>query len=307
MIKRWFNEEEAQKEINWSLENNPHTEMLPTLSFDVWSVKTDEELVPLLYFMYLDLGLIESFSIPEEKLKYTYFSLFFSKIQIFKFFDFLKRNFLIAVKNSYRYNYYHNFRHAFDVTQHVYYCLRSTGAREKLKTLDLFGLLLAAITHDIDHPGVNNTFLTLTGAALAIRYNDISPLENFHCAYTWNLLSNDDTNILEGLSPSQRADIRKIVISCILTSDPVRTMELLTKFKNAKENYDIENVENRLVVAQFILKCSDISNPVRLFNVARVWAERIREEFFRQVRILLIFPNSSPLIMILIVGWFTGR
>ena len=71
--------------------------------------------------------------------------------------------------------------------------------------LELAILLTAAICHDIDHPGFNNKYdhaicLILSNISfffsyqinakteLAIRYNDISPLENHHCAIAFQIL-----------------------------------------------------------------------------------------------------------------------
>ena len=44
----------------------------------------------------------------------------------------------------------------------------------------LFGALMAALVHDIGHPGKTNRFMTRTDHALAIQYNDQSVLENMH-------------------------------------------------------------------------------------------------------------------------------
>lgn len=88
-----------------------------------------------------------------------------------------------------------------------------TDLRSKLSKLDLFTMLASALCHDLDHPGYNNVYqvarppsqssrlLLLTLAFplnftqinaktdLALRYNDISPLENHHCAVAFGILS----------------------------------------------------------------------------------------------------------------------
>lgn len=46
----------------------------------------------------------------------------------------------------------------------------------------------SAIAHDYEHAGLNNDFLIKTGHPLAIQYNDVSPLENHHCAAAAGLL-----------------------------------------------------------------------------------------------------------------------
>lgn len=55
-------------------------------------------------------------------------------------------------------------------------------AVELVTHLEIFALLISAICHDFEHPGLNNTFLANTSNSLALRYNDRSILENHHCA-----------------------------------------------------------------------------------------------------------------------------
>lgn len=51
---------------------------------------------------------------------------------------------------------------------------------EHLEDVEVAGLLLGALIHDFKHPGKSNAFLTKTGHSLALTYNDVSVLENFH-------------------------------------------------------------------------------------------------------------------------------
>lgn len=50
-------------------------------------------------------------------------------------------------------------------------------------------MLVSAFCHDLDHPGYNNVYQVNARTELAIRYNDISPLENHHAAVAFDILS----------------------------------------------------------------------------------------------------------------------
>lgn len=51
-------------------------------------------------------------------------------------------------------------------------------------------MLISALTHDVDHPGNNNDFEIKTGSELALRYNNKSVLENYHCYVLFSKLRN---------------------------------------------------------------------------------------------------------------------
>lgn len=57
-----------------------------------------------------------------------------------------------------------------------------------MEPLDVFGLLVAAIGHDVNHPGVTNAFLVNSGHELAVKYNNNSVLENHHAATVLHIL-----------------------------------------------------------------------------------------------------------------------
>ncbi len=66
------------------------------------------------------------------------------------------------------------------------------------------GAYLAAIIHDYEHRGVNNSFLVATGDDLAMTYNDASPMENHHVSAAMRLLHQPRMNFLSGLSAPQK-------------------------------------------------------------------------------------------------------
>lgn len=57
---------------------------------------------------------------------------------------------------------YHNFHHAVDVTISSYLILTAFEARARMEPVDMFSLMVAAIGHDVGHPGLTNgaSFLT---------------------------------------------------------------------------------------------------------------------------------------------------
>jgi len=228
--------------------------------FDVWSYEEDA-LLPLLEEMFRDFGLIDKFQMPVEKL----------------------RHFLVEMKHGYsNKNPYHNFRHAFDVTQACYLFLTTAGAAEFFTHLEITSLLFAALCHDFEHPGLNNNFQITTYSPLAILYNDHSILENYHLAKTFQLTRKPENNFLVNLSEPEHRELRKLVINCVLATDIARHVEITAKFGSILETFSRENKEHRHMLLEILLKCADISNPTRPLHLADYWSQMVQEEFFAQ-------------------------
>jgi len=49
-------------------------------------------------------------------------------------------------------------------------------------------MLISGAMHDVDHPGYNNLYMVNTKSPLAVRYNDISVLENYHIATAFKIM-----------------------------------------------------------------------------------------------------------------------
>ena len=80
---------------------------------------------------------------------------------------------------------------------------------EKIVTvLQVFGLLLAAVVHDIAHPGVTNDFLAKTADPLAMAHGAASPNEKHHLATAFSIAAKPETNIFSGLSPAETENVR---------------------------------------------------------------------------------------------------
>ncbi|XP_057260984.1 high affinity cGMP-specific 3',5'-cyclic phosphodiesterase 9A isoform X2 [Pezoporus wallicus] len=196
-------------------------EALRKPTFDVWLWEPNE-MLSCLEHMYHDLGLVKDFNINPITLK----------------------RWLLCIHDNYRNNPFHNFRHCFCVTQMMYSMISLCSLQEKFSQIDILILMTAAVCHDLDHPGYNNTYQINARTELAVRYNDISPLENHHCAVAFQIISQPEYNIFSNVNQDQFKQIRQLKM--------------------------------------VLIKCCDISNEVRPMEVAEPWVDCLLEEYFMQ-------------------------
>lgn len=103
---------------------------------------------------------------------------------------------VLSVKKNYRPVKYHNWRHALNVTQTMF-AMFKTGKMERFMTdLEILGLLVACLCHDLDHRGTNNAFQTKTESPLAILYST-STMEHHHFDQCVMILNTDSNNIFQ--------------------------------------------------------------------------------------------------------------
>ena len=230
--------------------------------FDVFAHKSDR-LVPLVVDMFNQLGLLAHFSIAESVL-----------------FAFLyKLEHIYQDKNP-----FHNFVHAFDVTQAAFCMLVQFNVRRFLSPLDQLALMLAAIGHDAAHVGFTNAYLIATSHPLALLYNDISVLENHHAATTFRIMSEaNDCDVLQTLCADDRRVVRKQMIAAILATDMANHQQwaerISTRYARARDKGDAFESD---IVLPALLKLCDITNMFRSKALAEKWMTRITDEYFAQ-------------------------
>ena len=134
---------------------------------------------------------------------------------------------------------YHNDLHASDVMQTLYTMLIRGELKRKMKLegLDCFSMLVGALCHDLRHTGQNNVFHINSKSKIAIRYNDISVLENFHIASTFKLLKDDKVNILKNFKPEEYRITRRRMIDGIIATDMANHQKVLSATKAKIETY----------------------------------------------------------------------
>ena len=92
--------------------------------------------------------------------------------------------------------------------------------------------------------------------------------------------------------------LQEIIKNQILATDISRQSEFLALLKRYQETgeLDMSQKKYRHFVLQIAVKCADISNPCRAWNISRLWSYRACEEFFRQgdrERVLGFQPVTS--------------
>ncbi|XP_066972061.1 uncharacterized protein [Macrobrachium rosenbergii] len=179
-------------------------------------------------------------------------------------------------------NPYHNAIHAADVTQAMHCYLEEEKIREHMTPFEKLAALVAAVCHDLDHPGVNQPFLIATDNHLAALYKNLSVLENHHWRCAMGCLW--ESGLLDSWSPDDVNTLQDMIRSLILATDITRQQEFLTRFQKYLdgENLDMRDPDHRHFCLQIALKCADICNPCRPWDISRKWSHKICDEFYRQ-------------------------
>ncbi|XP_045110107.1 high affinity cAMP-specific and IBMX-insensitive 3',5'-cyclic phosphodiesterase 8A-like isoform X2 [Portunus trituberculatus] len=225
------------------------------------------------------------------------------------------QNWLTLIEANYHSdNTYHNSTHAADVLQSTAYFLSKERIKQLLDPLDVAACLVAAVVHDVDHPGKNSAFLCNTNNELAILYNDLSVLESHHVAVSFKHTRSDErVNIFKALDRDTYKHLRKSIVDMVLATDMTKHFEHVSKFVNMAgcssggggggggggdddddggvfeddpsappDLLSFGSPENIIIIKRMLIKCADVSNPLRPLPLSIDWAYRIANEYFNQ-------------------------
>lgn len=199
-------------------------------------------------------------------------------------------NFLRAIQQDYvDENPYHNSIHAADVTQSVHSLLTMGGNKYSNGEIEIFAILLAAVIHDVGHPGKNNSFQIQDKSEIALQYNDQSVLENMHVSKAFMRVfgngGNPAIDIFKKMKPKQFTSIRSMVIEAVLHTDMTKhfaSVNLLKGLMLSNSTDELINNDHSWTVLQFVLHLADISNPAKPNRFFEKWTDRCLDEFFQQ-------------------------
>ncbi|KAI9104835.1 hypothetical protein DFS34DRAFT_215550 [Phlyctochytrium arcticum] len=156
-------------------------------------------------------------------------------------------NFVVDLSGGYFDNPYHSFLHAADVAYMVYWIMADLKLSEELglSTVEFVALIIAALTHDILHPGLNNLYHIHARTDLAQRYDFKSILEMQSCDHVRALLQKHP--FLQGLSygaglplhveQNPAARVEEIALEAILNTDMCHHFGLLEQLSCMTEGF----------------------------------------------------------------------
>ena len=207
-------------------------------------------------------------------------------------------SFLTSLSNQYKKTtLYHNSMHGADVTQSSYLFLTHSNAEKVAKTnvIDILSIIIAGLGHDLGHPGLTNMYHMNDSTDIAITYNDISILENFHASLLFKTLRKSENNIFENLSTMDYKIIRKRMISEILATDMANHGKVVSVIKsrialNENNEYRLNLLsgneqtknEEQQYLLDYILHLADLAHNTKLFKISLKWVSLLSEEFWRQ-------------------------
>jgi len=204
----------------------------------------------------------------------------------------LMSRFFKSVKHGYRDNPYHNFHHAIATVHYSFLLLQASKMDQHLRKREIFALLIGALCHDLDHRGFNTAFEVATRSELALCYNDCSPLENHHCAKTFQLAFNGgefgDCNIFRDMSDDFYQPMRKTMVQAILGTDMTFHGEHVKKAHTfdpaaTQEDQNGDIGDKAVFIVVLCLHTADIANPSMPRAISERWSIQLCEEFTRQV------------------------
>jgi hypothetical protein len=230
-------------------------------------------------------------------------------------------NFVTTIASMYHSHAFHNFDHASHVAQSVtkllsrvvtpdQVCYESMSytpkaAPDKLhhytfgitsNPLIHFAVILSALIHDVDHPGVPNSTLVSEGAEMAITYRNKSVAEQNSVDLAWGLLMEpqyEDLRRCIYTTQEELESFRKLLVNAVLATDVMdkelgnlrkRRWDLAfrTETTDTTSN-DSTTTTNRkaTIVIEYLIQASDVAHTMQHWQIYTHWNEKFFQECYK--------------------------
>ena len=225
-------------------------DQLDTWEFNIFTF-SDEEIVNVVYEMFKRRKFFKTFDIdPKRFLEY-----------------------LEVIKSNYLDNPYHNFHHAAEVTQFIYKMAHDNIFENKLSMDKRFALMLAALNHDIGHPGKSASYHKKLLTELYERFGDVSTLEKYHVEVAFSLMNDPAFEILKNVDGEA---LEVFISEMILATDMTFHDELLKKIKGGEITGDSK-------YGILAIKCADLGQLVRRKDISEKWVLSLHKEQYSKL------------------------
>jgi len=221
------------------------------------------------------------------------------------------RDYVQTLSAMYRENPFHNFEHASHVTMSVLKLLSRIVAPTDLKGGDTdrtlhdhtygitsdpmtqFAVVLSALIHDADHPGVPNSQLIKENASIASVYNNKSIAEQNSVDLAWDLLMDDSYADLRRAIYVTEDDFlrfRQLVVNVVLATDIMdKDLGALRKGRWNKafsecpvdESADVSQNRKATIVMEHLIQASDVAHTMQHWHIYRKWNQRLFLEMYK--------------------------
>ncbi|XP_068999063.1 dual 3',5'-cyclic-AMP and -GMP phosphodiesterase 11A [Embiotoca jacksoni] len=212
--------------------------------------------------MFLELGVVQKFKIDYEVLC----------------------RWLLTVRKNYRTVAYHNWRHAFNVSQCMFVMITTASFQDILSDAETLALMVGCLCHDLDHRGTNNAFQAKTGSALALLYGTSATLEHHHFNHAVMILQSEGHNIFANLCSKEYSNMMQLLKQAILSTDLTLHFERRTKFFQCvlSGEFSWTDEGQREVLRSMLMTASDLGAVTRPWKISKQVAELVTSEFFEQ-------------------------
>ncbi|XP_029353164.1 cGMP-specific 3',5'-cyclic phosphodiesterase [Echeneis naucrates] len=213
--------------------------------------------------MFLDLNLVQEFNIDYKSLC----------------------QWVLTVRRGYRNNVpYHNWNHALCTAQSMFAMLMAADQLQAIfSRLEILALMIATLSHDLDHRGVSNSYIKRSQQPLAQLYGH-SSLENHHYNLCLFILNNTGSQILSGLSPEDHRAVLHLIKRAILATDLTVFMERRNEFfsLSKKSRVSWKTEKKRELLSSMLMTASDLSAITKPWPEQQRIANLVAMEFFAQ-------------------------
>ncbi|TSK34746.1 Dual 3',5'-cyclic-AMP and -GMP phosphodiesterase 11A [Bagarius yarrelli] len=185
------------------------------------SVALDAAKIPLCSELGIDEFHFNDFSLDNDAMITASLRMFLELTVVQKFkidYEVLCR-WLLTIRKNYRTVAYHNWRHAFNVSQCMFVMLTTAGFQDVLTDTEVLALMVGCLCHDLDHRGTNNAFQAKSGSALALLYGTSATLEHHHFNHAVMILQSEGHNIFANLSSKEYSNMMQLLKQAILSTD----------------------------------------------------------------------------------------